>query len=98
VTEHDTFFVAVTHGIVFREHLCSDIVPRLSDHSQYDAAFVLMGVHLHPAQEEAEQPPQPEPDDGEDESPDPLPKPNFESRFSAFGESHFGQTTSGFEP
>jgi hypothetical protein len=53
---------------------------------------------LQPAHDDEEQPPHPEPDDGEDGSPEPLPKPNFESRFSAFGESHFGQTTSGFEP
>jgi hypothetical protein len=53
---------------------------------------------LHPAQEDAEQPPHPEPDDDEDESLEPLPKPNFESRFSVSLDPHFGQTTSGFEP
>jgi len=57
-----------------------------------------MGCYLHPAQEDEEQPPQPEPDDEEDESPEPLPIPNLESRFSVFGDPHFGQTTSGFEP
>jgi len=54
--------------------------------------------HLHPEQDEAEQPPQPEPDEDVDESPEPLPRPNFESRFSASGDPHFGQITSGFEP
>jgi hypothetical protein len=53
--------------------------------------------HLHPAQEEEEQPPHPELD-AEDESLEPLPIPNFESRFSASTDPHFGQTTSGFEP
>jgi len=54
---------------------------------------------LHPAQDEAEQPPQPEPDDDEeDELLEPLPIPNFESRFSVFFEPQSGQTTSGFEP
>jgi hypothetical protein len=52
--------------------------------------------YLHPAQDDAEQPPHPEPDDEEDESLEPLPKPNFESRFSVFRDPHFGQTTSGF--
>jgi hypothetical protein len=53
---------------------------------------------LHPAQEDDEQPPHPELADEDDESPEPLPKPNFESRFSASGDPHCGQTTSGFEP
>jgi len=51
---------------------------------------------LHPAQDEAEQPPHPDPD--EDDEPEPLPMPNLDSRFSAFGDPQSGQTTSGFEP
>lgn len=56
------------------------------------------GGYLHPSQDEAEQPPQPEPDDEDDESLEPLPIPNLESRFSASGDPHFGQTTSGYWP
>jgi hypothetical protein len=50
---------------------------------------------LHPAQDDAEQPPQPElpPEPSED-----LPMPNFESRFSVSFDPHFGHRTSGFEP
>jgi hypothetical protein len=53
---------------------------------------------LHPAQDEAEQPPQPELDDDEDESPEPLPMPKLDMRFFVFFEPQSGQTTSGFEP
>jgi len=50
--------------------------------------------HLHPAQEDDEQPLQPEPPDPSED----LPMPNFESRFSVSCDPQEGQTTSGFAP
>jgi len=53
--------------------------------------------YLHPAQDDAEQPPQPEPDD-EEASPEPFPMPNFDNRLVVSCELQLGQWTSGFDP
>lgn len=56
--------------------------------------------HLHPAQDDDEQPPQPEllPDDADEELLEVLPMPKRDMSFSVFFEPHFSQTTSGFDP
>jgi hypothetical protein len=59
---------------------------------------MLFQDHLHPAQEDEEQPLHPEPDDGEDDPPEPLPMPNRDRRFFVSCDPHFGQTTSEFWP
>ena len=53
---------------------------------------------MHPAQDEAEQPPQPDPDDGEADPPELLPIPNGERRLVVSFELQEGQSTSGFDP
>ncbi len=54
--------------------------------------------YLHPAQEDAEQPPQPEPEEASDDPDDPFPMPNFESRLVVSFAPQEGQRTSGSLP
>ena len=58
------------------------------------------GCHLHPAQEDDEQPPQlePPPELPGDASPEDLPMPKRDMRFAVSFAPHCGQRTSGLEP
>lgn len=54
---------------------------------------------MHPAQDDAEQPPHPDPpDESADDDEDDLPMPNRDMSFSVLLEPHFSQQTSGFDP
>lgn len=55
-------------------------------------------VHLHPAQDDAEQPPHPEPDEEDGEPVDPFPVPNRDIRFVVSAAPQEGHRTSGFDP
>jgi len=53
----------------------------------------------HPAQDEDEHPPHPvPPEELDDDALEDFPIPKRDMSFSASGEPHFSQTTSGFDP